>query len=87
MLFLDLHSAAFFRAELTQEGLLATCNMSDVGPLFRDSASVGESAKARGSYQGALGFTPLMDSASHGQVRTARVHANLTCDDWQNQVS
>ena len=32
-----------------------------------------------------MGFSPLMDVTAKGD-RVVRVHANLTCNDWQNQV-
>lgn len=72
----------------TYDGVLATCNMSDVGPL---AAAAGGRVRleadweiaagvAAGSRRRPLGFSPLRDAATGGAV----LHAGLSCDDWTN---
>ena len=67
--------------EATHDGLIAACNMSGTGPLFKDSAAAAAAAASLGVVPGALGFTPLLDA-----LAAPVVHANLTCNDWQNQA-
>jgi len=68
----------------TYNGILSTCNMSDVGPLLakqtRDESeweiAAGITAPPR-----PLGFTPLFDKATG----KAKVSSGLDCDGWTNQ--
>jgi serine carboxypeptidase-like clade 2 len=64
----------------SRTGILTTCNMSDIGPIFARSAAV---AGARG----ALGFTPVLTaSGAPESYAHAAGGAAQTCDDWQNQA-
>jgi serine carboxypeptidase-like clade 2 len=68
----------------TYNGILSTCNMSDVGPLLakqtRDESDweVSQGIKAPPR---PLGFTPLLDSITG----KAKVSSDLDCDGWTNQ--
>jgi serine carboxypeptidase-like clade 2 len=73
----------------THDGVLATCNMSDVGPLAAASRGVRleadwevEAGVVPGSKVRPLGFSPLYDAARGG----AKVHGGLDCDGWTNQA-
>jgi hypothetical protein len=73
----------------THDGVLATCNMSDVGPLAAAARGVRLEADwevaagvAPGSKARPLGFSPLYDPARSG----ARLHGGLDCDGWTNQA-
>ena len=76
--------------DATRNGVLATCNMSDIGPLFAKSDAVKQkeadweiaAGVARGSKVRPLGFTPLRDAATGGAV----VSGGLDCDGWTNQA-
>lgn len=76
--------------DATRNGVLATCNMSDIGPLFARSGALKQkeadweiaAGVARGSKVRPLGFTPLRDAASGGAV----VSGGLDCDGWTNQA-
>lgn len=73
----------------THDGVLATCNMSDVGPLAAAARGVRleadwevEAGVAPGSKRRPLGFSPLRDAATGRAV----VSAGQDCDGWTNQV-
>jgi len=76
--------------DATHDGVLSTCNMSDVGPLFAKSGALKQkeadweiaAGVARGSKVRPLGFTPLQDPATGGAV----VKGGLDCDGWTNQA-
>jgi serine carboxypeptidase-like clade 2 len=75
------------RTAISQEihdGIISTCNMSDVGPLAAGrvraeadwEVAAGITAPAR-----PLGFTPLLDSTTG----RAKLSGGASCDDWTNQ--
>ena len=73
----------------THDGVLATCNMSDVGPLAAAAQGVRleadwevEAGVAPGSKVRPLGFSPLHDPLTGG----AKVHGGMDCDSWTNQA-
>ena len=76
--------------DATHDGVLGTCNMSDIGPLFANSAALKQKEAdweiavgvVRGSKVRPLGFTPLQDPATGGAV----VKGGLDCDGWTNQA-
>ena len=76
----------------TRNGVLATCNMSDVGPLLagRTAAEADWELAAGvplGSKRRPLGFTPLRDAATGRAVTWSAGAAPPTdCDGWSNQA-
>ena len=75
------------RTAISQEihdGILSTCNMSDIGPLAAGrvrAAADWEAAAGITAPPRPLGFTPLLD-ASTGK---AKLSGGASCDDWTNQ--
>ena len=66
----------------TRDGLLATCNMSDIGPLMK-ATSAARLHEASGrpvdmGARGALGF--VANAGGRG------VSAGKSCDEWQNDA-
>ena len=80
--------------EATHSGVLATCNMSDVGPLLARRAGSSEAAwelaagVPLGSKHRPLGFTPLLDAATGRAVTWAAAPTAppTDCDGWTNQA-
>jgi serine carboxypeptidase-like clade 2 len=79
----------------THDGVLATCNMSDVGPLLAKHGGVRAEADWEvaagvpvGSKRRPLGFTPKRDAATGRAVTwSAAAGAPPTdCDGWTNQA-
>jgi hypothetical protein len=77
----------------TRNGVLATCNMSDVGPLLagRTAAEADwelASGVPLGSKRRPLGFTPLRDAATGRAVTWSAGGAAppTDCDGWTNQA-
>jgi serine carboxypeptidase-like clade 2 len=76
--------------DATRNGVLATCNMSDIGPLFAQSAAIRQkeadweikAGVVRGSKVRPLGFTPLRNE----KTGKAAVSEGLDCDGWTNQA-
>lgn len=69
--------------DATRDGIFATCNMSDVGPLLAQRVRAEADWEVAAGVRAAarpLGFTPLRDPATGAAV----VRAGLTCDDWTN---
>ena len=70
--------------DATHDGVLSTCNMSDIGPLFAKSGALKQkeadweiaAGVVRGSKARPLGFTPLRDAETGGAV----VKGGLDCD-------
>ena len=65
----------------SRNGILNTCNMSDIGPiaLTTKSRSIREGS-------GPLGFVPLLDGEGNKVTYSYKNSAAQTCDDWQNQA-
>ncbi len=73
----------------TYNGVLATCNMSDVGPLAAQAKGIRMEADweiaagvVAGSKRRPLGFTPLYDETT----KAAKLAGGLNCDDWTNDA-
>ena len=66
------------------DGIIATCNMSDVGPLAAGRVRAEadwEVAQGLSAPLRPLGFTPLFDAA----MGVAKVSGGANCDGWSNQ--
>ena len=79
--------------DATRNGVLATCNMSDVGPLLAQRTRVEADWELAagvplGSKRRPLGFTPLRDAATGRAVTWAAsaAAAPTDCDGWTNQA-
>lgn len=75
--------------QATHDGVLATCNMSDIGPLLAKLKTVSVRApwEIKNNFNveinsRPLGFTPLHDIDNN----TAKVWRDLDCDGWTNQA-
>ncbi len=82
----------------THDGVLATCNMSDVGPLLAHKLRAGATLRAEADWEAAagiralprpLGFTPLQNASSGKAVTWAPPGSPAPpqdCDGWTNQA-